>query len=66
MTTYEICVRGEAPAELLAQLAEATQAPVPVETLLITERIDQDGLLALINRIRDLGLELRGLRSRHA
>lgn len=65
MTTYEICVRGEAPPDLLAQLAEARQAHLPAETLLITERIDQDGLMALITRIRDLGLELRGLRCWH-
>lgn len=61
-TIYEIYLRGEAPAEFLSQLGEARQVPAPVETVLVTDLVDQDGLHRLITRIRDLGLELRGLR----
>ena len=61
-TTFEICICGQAPAALLAELGDATQVTAPAETLLLTPLIDQDTLLRLVTRIRDLGLELRELR----
>ncbi|MGZ4594027.1 MAG: hypothetical protein ACXV3C_09165 [Actinomycetes bacterium] len=60
--TYEIHLRGHLPPELVAGLGDATSIEAPAETVLLTQRIDQEGLHQLIGRLRDLGIELLELR----
>ena len=54
--TYEIHLRGAPPDSLVAELADATWTETGGETLLLTPRIDQEGLHRLVARLRDLGV----------
>jgi hypothetical protein len=62
--TYEIHLRQHLPAEIGAELDVRTSIEEPVETVLLTGRIDQAGLYELIGRLRDFGIELLELRRR--
>ena len=46
--SYEIHLRGGPPASLVAELADATWTETGGETLLLTPRIDQEGLHRLV------------------
>ncbi len=60
--SYEIHLRGGPPASLLEELADATWTETGGETLLLTPRIDQEGLHRLLSSLRDLGVPVLELR----
>ncbi|HET6877332.1 MAG TPA: hypothetical protein VFH38_07370 [Jatrophihabitans sp.] len=59
---YEMSIRGLLPAEVMDDLPDARRVEHPTETLLVTEPLDPDAVLALVRRLTDLGLELEEVR----
>lgn len=59
---YEIRLRGQLAPEVAANLAVRAVTDVPAETVLLSPRVDQAGVHRLIDRLRDFGLPLIGLR----
>ncbi len=59
---YEIHLRGHLPPQVAEDLHIRTRFEAPAETVLLTERIDQAGVHELIDRLKDLGIELLELR----
>jgi hypothetical protein len=61
-TSYEIHLRGHLDPQAAEELHIPTRLEAPAETVLLTERIDQAGVHELIDRLKDLGIELLELR----
>ena len=59
---YEVRLRGSVPAAVVADLSGVPVPPCGEETLLLTRRMTQVRLQALLARFADLGLEIRELR----
>ena len=57
-TTYQICVRGRVTERLGSALEGMRLKPGATETMFIGEIRDQSQLYGLLDRVRDLGLEL--------
>jgi len=57
-TTYQICVHGRLSERLAAALEGMTLLSGPVNTVFTGEVKDQSQLYGLLDRLRDLGLEL--------
>jgi hypothetical protein len=57
-TRYQICVRGRLSERLAAALEGMTLHSGPVNTVFTGEVKDQSQLYGLLDRLRDLGLEL--------
>lgn len=55
---YQICVRGRLTARLAAAMEGMTMQAGAVDTVFTGEVRDQSELYGLLNRLRDLGLEL--------
>jgi hypothetical protein len=55
---YEIVVRGRLGARYQSALDGATLVPLDGRTTLRAELVDQSQLYGLLNRLRDLGIEL--------
>ena len=61
--TWEVRVRGPVPAHVLAELNAAGLTEEPAQTIMRTEPLDQAALHGVLQRIRNLGLELLEIRS---
>jgi hypothetical protein len=57
-TMYQICIRGRVTERLGSALEGMRLKPGATETMFIGEIRDQPQLYGLLNRVRDLGLEL--------
>jgi hypothetical protein len=57
-TTYEICIRGRVTERLGSALEGMRLEAGATETVFIGEIRDQSQLYGLLDRVRDLGLEL--------
>jgi hypothetical protein len=57
-TTYQICVRGRVTERLGSALEGMRLRPVAPNTMFTGEIRDQSQLYGLLDRVRDLGLEL--------
>ena len=57
-TTYQICVRGRVTERLGSALEGMRLEPGATETMFIGEIRDQSQLYGLLDRVRDVGLEL--------
>ena len=57
-TMYEICIRGRLTERLGSALEGMRLNSGPAETVFIGEIRDQSQLYGLLDRVRDLGLEL--------
>jgi hypothetical protein len=60
---YELRVRGPVPAELLAEIGADDLGVEPPLTILRTEPMDQPGLHGMLQRLRNLGLDLIEVRT---
>jgi hypothetical protein len=61
--TWEVRVRGAIPPRVLAELGACGLTEEPAQTIMRTEPLDQAGLHGVLQRIRNLGLELLEIRS---
>ncbi len=60
---YEIRVKGDLDEVLAAGLpSQFTAAPAPAETVVYAEDVDQSALHGLLDRLEQLGIELREIR----
>jgi hypothetical protein len=57
-TMYQICIRGRVTERLGSALEGMRLEPGAKETVFIGEIRDQSQLYGLLNRVRDLGLDL--------
>jgi len=60
--TWEVRVRGPIPSAVLAELGAAGLTEEPAQTIMRTEPLDQAGLHGVLQRLRNLGLELLEIR----
>jgi len=60
--TWEVRVRGPIPTDVLAELGAAGLTEEPAQTIMRTEPLDQAGLHGVLQRLRNLGLELLEIR----
>jgi hypothetical protein len=60
---YELRVRGPVPAEVLREIGVDDLVEEPALTVLLTEPMDQPGLHGMLQRLRNLGLELIEVRT---
>jgi hypothetical protein len=60
---YELRVRGPVPADLLQEIGVDDQVEEPALTVLRTEPMDQPGLHGMLQRLRNLGLDLIEVRT---
>ena len=63
-TVYRICVRGQLTQRLATAFDGMSLEPGVAHTALIGEVRDQSQLFGLLDRVRDLGLELVSVRPR--
>ena len=63
-TVYRICVRGQLSQRLATAFDGMSLEPGVAHTALIGEVRDQSQLFGLLDRVRDLGLELVSVRPR--
>ena len=63
-TVYRICVRGQLTQWLATAFDGMTLEPGVAHTALIGQVRDQSQLFGLLDRVRDLGLELVSVRPR--
>ena len=61
--TWEVRVRGPIPSDILAELGAAGLTEEPAQTIMRTEPLDQAGLHGVLQRLRNLGLELLEIRT---
>jgi hypothetical protein len=61
--TWEVRVRGPIPSDVLAELGAAGLTEEPAQTIIRTEPLDQAGLHGVLQRLRNLGLELLEIRT---
>jgi hypothetical protein len=61
--TWEVRVRGPIPSAILAELGAAGLTEEPAQTIMRTEPLDQAGLHGVLQRLRNLGLELLEIRT---
>ena len=61
--TWEVRVRGPIPSDVLAELGAAGLTEEPAHTIMRTEPLDQAGLHGVLQRLRNLGLELLEIRT---
>ena len=61
--TWEVRVRGPIPSAVLAELGAAGLTEEPAQTIMRTEPLDQAGLHGVLQRLRNLGLELLAIRT---
>ena len=61
--TWEVRVRGPIPSDVLAELGAAGLSEEPAQTIMRTEPLDQAGLHGVLQRLRNLGLELLEIRT---
>ena len=61
--TWEVRVRGPIPSAVLAELGAADLTEEPAQTIMRTEPLDQAGLHGVLQRLRNLGLELLEIRT---
>jgi hypothetical protein len=61
--TWEVRVRGPIPSAVLAELGAAGLTEEPAQTIMRTEPLDQAGLHGVLQRLRNLGLELLEIRT---
>jgi len=61
--TWEVRVRGPIPSDVLAELSAAGLTEEPAQTIMRTEPLDQAGLHGVLQRLRNLGLELLEIRT---
>jgi hypothetical protein len=61
--TWEVRVRGPIPSDVLAELGAAGLTEEPAQTMIRTEPLDQAGLHGVLQRLRNLGLELLEIRT---
>jgi hypothetical protein len=61
--TWEVRVRGPIPSNVLAELGAAGLTEEPAQTIMRTEPLDQAGLHGVLQRLRNLGLELLEIRT---
>lgn len=59
---YEVRVKGSVPDVALVELGATGLAEEPKQTILTTYPIDQAGLHGILERLRDLGLEVIEIR----
>jgi hypothetical protein len=57
-TVYRICVRGQLSQRLATAFDGMSLEPGVAHTSLVGEVLDQSQLFGLLDRVRDLGLEL--------
>jgi hypothetical protein len=60
---YELRVRGPVPPELVREIGATDVGEEPALTILRTQPTDQSGLHGLLQRLRNLGLDLLEVRS---
>jgi hypothetical protein len=60
---YELRVRGPIPPDLLEEIGAEDFGEEPPLTILRTEPTDQPGLNGMLDRLRNLGLELLEVRT---
>ena len=63
-TVYRICVRGKLSQRLATAFDGMTLEPGAADTALIGQVRDQSQLFGLLDRVRDLGLELVSVQPR--
>jgi hypothetical protein len=63
--TWEVRVRGEIPPEVLAELGAVDVSQEPAQTVLTTLPLDQAGLHGVLERLRNLNLDLVEIRTLH-
>ena len=61
--TWEVRVRGPIPSDVLTELGAAGLTEEPAQTIMRTEPLDQAGLHGVLQRLRNLGLELLEIRT---
>ena len=61
--TYEVRVRGPIPPNVLVELGATSLTEEPAHSILHTEPTDQAGLHSILQRLRNLGLELLEVRT---
>ena len=61
--TWEVRVRGPIPSDVLAELGAAGLTEEPAQTIMRTEPLDQAELHGVLQRLRNLGLELLEIRT---
>ena len=61
--TWEVRVRGPIPSDVLAERGAAGLTAEPAQTIMRTEPLDQAGLHGVLQRLRNLGLELLEIRT---
>jgi len=61
--SWEVLVRGPIPSDVLAELGAAGLTEEPAQTIMRTEPLDQAGLHGVLQRLRNLGLELLEIRT---
>ena len=61
--TWEVRIRGPIPSDVLAELGAAGLTEEPAQTIIRTEPLDQAGLHGVLQRLRNLGLELLEIRT---
>ena len=61
--TWEVRVRGPIPSNVLAELGAVGLTEEPAQTIMRTEPLDQAGLHGVLQRLRNLGLELLEIRT---
>jgi hypothetical protein len=61
--TWEVRIRGPIPTDVLAELGAAGLTEEPAQTIMRTEPLDQAGLHGVLQRLRNLGLELLEIRT---
>ena len=61
--TWEVRVRGPIPSDVLAELGVVGLTAEPAQTIMRTEPLDQAGLHGVLQRLRNLGLELLEIRT---
>ena len=60
--SWEVRVRGPVSPQVLADLGAMSPTAEPPQTLLTTEPLDQAGLHGLLERLRNLGLDVVEIR----
>ncbi|HEY7009779.1 MAG TPA: hypothetical protein VH395_12605 [Jatrophihabitantaceae bacterium] len=63
--TWEVRIRGEIPHAVLAELGALDVTQEPAQTVLTTLPLDQAGLHGVLERLRNLGLDLIEIRTLH-
>ena len=61
--TWEVRVRGAIPQAVLAELCVIEMTQEPAQTVLTTLPLDQAGLHGVLERLRNLGLDLVEIRT---